>query len=163
MAELPASAQQIIDLHQLIEHDEGGWFRETYRSEETINCPDRTGGERPLITTIHYMLEASRPYALLHRNKSDIVHFYEGGGVFRYLTFSPGDKFEEFFLGPGYQRQLIVAGGTWKATELIDGDWGLVGEAVSPGFDYRDRELAQRSQIIDLHPELRNLPLEFWV
>ncbi len=135
------TATEIIDRLKLERHVEGGWFRETYRSEESVSCSDRVGGERSLLTTIHYLLESSEPYAVLHRNRSDIVHFHEGGGVIRYLTLSPEGKLEESFVGPGYDRQLIVPGGYWKATELVSGDWGMVGEAVSPGFDYLDMEM----------------------
>ena len=38
--------------------------------------------------------------------------------------------------------QLIVKGGCWKATVLENGEYGLLGEAVGPGFDYRDMRIA---------------------
>lgn len=163
MNSIPTSAQQIIDMHHLIRHDEGGWFRETYRSSSIISCPERVGIKRPLITTIHYLLETTQPRGLLHRNKSDIVHFHEGGGVLRYLTLTPQGVLEETFLGDGYERQLTVAGGTWKASELIDGEWGMVGEAVSPGFDYRDRDLADKEKMLENHPEIRDELTEFFL
>lgn len=162
MVGIATSAQQIIDTHNLIRHDEGGWFRETYRSSDIVECTDRTGLTRSRLTTIHYMLENTKPRGLFHRNKSDIVHFYEGGGTLRYLTVTPEGIMEETLLGGGYERQLIVKGGTWKASELINGEWGMVGEAVAPGFDYRDRDLADRNVLVELHPQIKDLPSDFF-
>ena len=42
---------------------------------------------------------------------------------------------------------MVVPGGVWKCTELVvvegrgggqEESWGLLGEAVAPGFDYHD-------------------------
>lgn len=147
------SAEETIKKLDLIRHEEGGWFKETYRSPEEIDCPDREGGKRSLLTTIHYMLDQERPHGLLHRNKSPIIHFYEGGGLLRYVTVSPEGELSETLLGESHERQLTVPGGFWKASELLSGDYGLVGEAVSPGFDYRDWEIANRDEIAKLYPE----------
>lgn len=145
--------QDIISKLGLIRHEEGGWFKETFRSTEEIDCPDREGGKRSLLTTIHYMLDLEKPHGLLHRNKSPIIHFYEGGGLLRYITVSPDGELNETLLGDNHERQLTVAGGYWKASELLSGDYGLVGEAVSPGFDYRDWEIANEREILKLFPE----------
>ena len=147
------SSVEIIQKLGLIRHEEGGWFKETFRSPEEIDCPDRVGTKRSLLTTIHYLLDAERPRGLLHRNKSPIVHFYEGGGVLRYLTVSPEGELTETLLGGEHERQLTVPGGFWKASEVISGDYGLVGEAVSPGFDYRDWDIAVRDEIAKLYPQ----------
>ncbi len=162
MASIPASVRQVIETHNLISHDEGGWFRETYRSPEMVECVDRDGSTRPLLTTIHYMLDCTKPRGLFHRNKSDIVHFYEGGGTLRYLTLTPEGLLQETILGEGHKRQFLVKGGTWKASELIQGEWGMVGEAVSPGFDYRDREIADRNALIKINAEISDLPAELF-
>ena len=36
--------------------EEGGYFKETFRSPQTLSTPDREGGERNLFTTIYYMI-----------------------------------------------------------------------------------------------------------
>ncbi len=138
---------EIIERLGLERHVEGGWFRETYRSDEKVNCPDRAGISRSILTTIHYLLDSSQPYGAIHKNRSDIIHFHEGGGALKYLTVSPAGELEEHILGSGYDRQLVVPGGYWKATELLDGEWGMVGEAVSPGFDFQDMEIDDGSWI----------------
>jgi predicted cupin superfamily sugar epimerase len=97
------------------------------------------------------MIEQSQPYTFLHMNRSDIVHFHEGGNPLRYILLHVDGTLDEKIIGPGYERQLVVPGGVWKATELIGGEWGLVGEAVSPGFDYRDRILANPDEVRKLY------------
>lgn len=147
------SSEAVVSKLGLIRHEEGGWFKETFRSPEMIACPDREGGERSLLTTIHYMLDTGTPRGLLHRNKSPIIHFYEGGGDLRYITVSPSGDLLETLLGAEHEKQLHVPGGYWKASQLLTGDYGLVGEAVSPGFDYRDWDIADREQISELYPQ----------
>ena len=56
--------------------------------------------------------------------------------------------------------QLVVPGGVWKATSLrIDPggagpQWGLVGEAVAPGFDFRDMLIGVEGVLRPLFPEV---------
>lgn len=38
----------------------------------------------------------------------------------------------------GEHLQLAVPGGTWKAMEMEAGDFGLVSEVVSPGWELED-------------------------
>ena len=148
---------ELIEALGLTPHDEGGFFFETYRSAETVPCADRPGGRRPTLTCIYYLLTADAPRGWLHRNRSDIVHFFHAGGPLRYLTLTPDGALSEAVLGPdptrGHRPQLVVPAGVWKATELLDGDFALVGEAVAPGFDYRDRELADRHAIGRNYPQ----------
>jgi len=58
------------------------------------------------------------------------------------------------------EKQLIVPGGVWKSTELVvegPGDWGLLGEAVSPGFDYCDMTIGDEEML-----RKENLPEDEW-
>ncbi len=57
---------------------EGGYFRETYRANETISAsvlPQRFGGDRSFSTAIYYLLTADT-FSALHRLPSDeLFHF----------------------------------------------------------------------------------------
>ncbi|WNO09749.1 cupin domain-containing protein [Teredinibacter sp. KSP-S5-2] len=126
-----------LELHPL----EGGYFKRTYESSRSVG-----NGERKLLTSIYYMLTEDSPIGYLHRNKSDILHFYHAGSPIKYLIVSPSGELDEKILGPdvslGQEPQLLVKGGFWKASELCEGEFGLISEAVSPGFEYADNELA---------------------
>jgi predicted cupin superfamily sugar epimerase len=51
--------------------------------------------------------------------------------------------------------QLHVPGGVWKASQLADGGagYGVISEAVSPGFDFADMELGNRQTLSEAFPE----------
>ncbi len=92
------------------------------------------------------MLTDDNSIGYLHRNKSDITHYFHGGSPLAYLIVHPDGRLDRKMLGAdlerGQQLQLLVPGGCWKASELESGEFGLISEAVAPGFDYADMELA---------------------
>ncbi|MEM7758512.1 MAG: cupin domain-containing protein [Cyanobacteria bacterium P01_A01_bin.40] len=50
--------------------------------------------------------------------------------------------------------QLLVLEGYWKAAVLETGEFGLLGESVAPGFDYRDLEIAEANFLQTSFPQL---------
>ena len=102
------------------------------------------------------MLTDDSPRGHLHRNRSDILHYWHAGSALRYWLLKPTGQLEHVMLGPdlasGEHLQLLVPGGWWKATELVGGDFGLLSEAVCPGFEFADMELASFAVISTVHP-----------
>ena len=149
--------QQLIEKLSLELHIEGGYFSRTYRSDLTTPVPFDTM-PRCLLSSIYYMLTGDSPIGYLHKNKSDIIHYFHVGSPLTYILVTPDGKLDKKILGvdldKGQQAQLIVRGGYWKATELEAGEFGLVSEAVSPGFEYEDMELAEADVIKKLFPHL---------
>lgn len=147
--------RQLIEKLSLQPHIEGGYFARTYSSGLTTSI---AGLQRHLLTSIFYMLTDDSPIGHLHKNKSDIIHYFHGGSPLTYLIVHPDGSLEKRMLGAdldnGQQLQLIVKGGCWKATELEAGEFGLISEAVSPGFDYDDMELAEEAIIKSQFPDL---------
>ena len=143
---------------------EGGYFVRTYTSPRTIKIhkDDGTHPERPLMTSIYYMLTEDSPIGHFNRNASDIVHFFHMGLSLRYYLLTPEGEISSVVLGPnvtaGERPQITVKGGIWKATELVPCkdshyDFGMLGESVAPGFDYADWSMATKEQIMDLLPD----------
>ncbi|WP_372750305.1 cupin domain-containing protein, partial [Litorivivens sp.] len=101
----------LIEKLQLSPHPEGGFFRRTYESSHT-----HLG--RRLMSSIFYLLTDDQPTGHLHRNRSDIVHYWQGGGSLLYTLLTPEGKLLQITLGPdvpsGEQLQLTVPGGFWK-------------------------------------------------
>jgi len=147
---------RLIEQLGLIAHDEGGWFRQGFKSAMTVQTPV---GERHLMDTIFYLLTSESPLGRLHRNRSDITHFLHLGGPVTYLTVSPDGELSRVVMGAdldaGQVLKMTVPGGWWKTSYLADGvEECLVSEAVVPAFDYEDRELATIEAIAAEHPAL---------
>lgn len=147
---------EIIQRLGLQPHVEGGYFRETYRSQEDM-ATERIGGDRQLLTSIYYLLTDDRPIDYLHRNQSPIMHYFHGGAAITYHLIAPAGDRQTIKLGmdlaAGEVPQLLVPSGYWKTAVLEQGEFGLIGEAVAPGFDYRDLEVAQSKLIKSLYPD----------
>ena len=133
-------------------HPEGGYFRRIYTA-----TPVHAGasGERPLATSIYYLLDQAAPRGFLHRNRSDILHFFLDGGPVEYLLLASDGTLRRERLGSGVHdaRFLLVPGGCWKASQLIEGaTHALVAEVVTPGFDYADHQFASLDDLRREHP-----------
>jgi predicted cupin superfamily sugar epimerase len=121
-------------------HPEGGFYRETFRSQTTIELPGWSG-ERSLATSIIYLLVAGQRSAR-HRVRGDELWLWQGGAP---MELTVGDT--ERLLGPdaeaGHELQLLVPGGTWQsATPARDeASWSLAACVVAPGFEFADFEV----------------------
>ncbi len=137
--------EEIIQHLGLVEHVEGGYFTETYRSELEVDT-NRIDKKRSILTSIYYMLTSDRPIDHFHRNQSNILHYFQAGSAITYLILSQAGELTKVKLGLNFSQgevaQLLVPGGYWKAAVLEQGEFGLLGESVAPGFDYRDMEIA---------------------
>jgi uncharacterized protein len=159
------SAQEIIKKLDLMPHPaEGGYFRETYRSTETIprgTLPARYPADRSFSTSIYYLLipgTCSRLHCLF---SDEVFHFYLGDPV-TMLLLHPDGSSEEIALGPdienGQRPQVVVLQGTWQGSFLQSGGrFALLGNTVAPGFDYADYEAGYRDRLIGLFPGRKEL------
>lgn len=150
----------IIKALNLQPHPEGGWYRETYRSTETIAAsalPKRFDGPRCYATAIYFLLN-SENFSALHRIKSDEQwHFYSGSPLTvhvihadgRYTQIKLSSKLEE-----GETFQAVVPRGCWFGATVDTPDaYALVGCSVAPGFDFADFEMAQAESLSQEFPQ----------
>ena len=153
------TADNIIRALNLTPHPEGGYFKETYRADETIaanSLPDRFGGGRRLGTAIFFLL-TSRDVSCFHRIKADeIWHFYFGCPLLLHILQKNG-SYRTITLGTAFDRgetpQATVLQGDWfGATVVNKEDFALVGCTTAPGFDFADFELADRQQLTRDYP-----------
>lgn len=152
-----ADAERWIGVLGLEAHPEGGWFRETWRSAETIPAaalPPRFGGDRSLATSIAYLLaEGERSH--FHRLRADETWWHHAGGAM-HLWFL-GSASRQVVVGAA-TPQAHVPHGTWFAAEPEPGaSFSLVGCGVAPGFEYEDLELGRRDALLAAHPTEREL------
>ncbi|MDO8860530.1 cupin domain-containing protein [Haliea sp. E1-2-M8] len=137
-------------------HVEGGYFARTFQPDHRPQV-ETPRGPRYTMTSIHYLLTNDSPIGHWHRNESDIVHFYHLGAPVHYYLLHPDGRLEQAVLGPdlaaGQRLQLTVHGGVWKASHLPAGEYGLISEAVAPGFDYADMALGKRAELLAEFPQ----------
>jgi predicted cupin superfamily sugar epimerase len=138
------NADYYISKLKLIEHPEGGYFRETFRSSEEIIFPGFEG-KRSYYTSIYFLLKAGQTSAL-HRIKSDEIWCHHDGGTLNIIEIDENGKEIITRLGKNIENgetlQYLVKAGRWFGGRLHEGaDFCLVGCQVSPGFDFRDFEL----------------------
>lgn len=149
--------QDIIDQLSLKQHVEGGYFLENYRSPEQMET-DREGNQRAVMTSIYYLLTDDQPIDHLIQNKSDIMHYFQAGWPITYILVDLEGNLSRVKLGLGIANgetpQLMVPKGYWKAAVLEAGEYGLLGEAVAPGFDYRDMTMAKADEIKARFPDI---------
>lgn len=155
-----------IEKLNLKKHPEGGWFNETYRSEEIAfkqALPAGFSGERNFSTSIYYLLEGD-DFSAFHRIKSDeIWHFYAGDSAVELLSIENG-KIRKQFCGNNPEEnqcfQVVVNKNTWFAARLVNKNgFALVGCTVSPGFHFDDFEMGTR-EIIEQNTELEKEIIE---
>ncbi|MDF2156241.1 cupin domain-containing protein [Algoriphagus sp. CAU 1675] len=137
----------------LLPHPEGGYYRETYRSEILHDTPS---GKRNLSTCIFFLL-TSENVSHFHRIKSDELWFWhEGSSLLIHLL---GDKGHEILkLGPvdgkGCLPQQLVKAGILFGSTLEDANsYALVSCTVAPGFDFADFELFKAEDLLKDFPD----------
>lgn len=142
-------------------HPEGGYYKETYRSE-TEFLPENDSafnGKRNVCTGIYFLITNGN-FSAFHRIKSDEMwHFYDGAPLNVYVIHQDG-SLEILKVGidahKGELPQAVVPANTWFASES-SGDFSLVGCTVSPGFDFSDFELAQKSKLSKEFPQHKEI------
>ena len=152
------TAQDYIEHLELMEHPEGGYYKESYRSAATITglCLPGFGGDRSFSTAIYFLLEQG-DFSAFHRIKSDECwHFYDGGILLIHVLPPNGDYVCKRLgknLGEGELLQFIVPAGAWFASEPAPGSsFSLVGCTVAPGFDFEDFEMAKEENLLQSYP-----------
>ena len=154
------TAKSLIEALRLERHpEEGGYFRETYRSAESFEPGKGFAGIRSVGTAIYYLLTADT-WSALHRLPGDeIFHFYLGDPV-EMLMLHPDGRDEILILGHDVRTmhvQHVVGGNIWQGSRLVNGGrWALLGTTMAPGFDYRDYERGTASLMAD-YPSRRTM------
>jgi uncharacterized protein len=168
MQSIQQNAEYFIEKLGMHQHPEGGWFKETYRSNETISSkhlPHRFGGDRSFCTGIYFLLKGNE-FSSFHRIKSDEMwHFYYGGPLNVYVITESGES-EIIHLGNNVEAgevfQAVVKAGCWFASHPVDeNSFSLVGCTVAPGFDFADFELAKGEELIKQFPQHATLIKRF--
>ena len=138
----PEYINNIVENYELAPHPEGGFFRETYRSEFS--------------TGIFYLLVQDQKSSL-HRIKSDEMwHFYAGDAI-AIVELTSNGSFKETLLDMG-NVQHVVSANTWFGAYLPDGAaYALTGCTVAPAFHFQDFEMGNKEALLKEFPKAKKV------
>ncbi len=130
-------------------HPEGGWYRETWRSDVSFS-PESYPGPRPAATAIYFLLNPGEE-SQWHVVRSDELWLWHAGGPLLLRLGGIGESPDEIAavrltlgidLAAGQRPQVIVPGGVWQSAIVAADEPVLVSCVVSPGFDFADFRMA---------------------
>ncbi len=160
----PEGIIELLDLQPL--PVEGGHFRQTYRSEESVPgnaLPDRYQREKLLCTAIYYLLTTDPDsFSAMHRLPTDeIYHFYLGDPVEMLLLYPDGGSAVVRLghdLRAGQQVQFVVPSGVWQGARLAEGgQFALMGTTMAPGYDEGDYTAGPQQALIERYRDRADL------
>lgn len=130
-------ADAIIAALGLLQHPEGGWFREIHRSAAAPN-------QRAAVTSIDYLLKASERSHWHRVDAEEIWHFHAGAALELSIS-GDGVDSSSHRLGlnfaQGERPQIVVPKFAWQSARSL-GAFTLVGCTVAPGFEFSGFEMA---------------------
>jgi hypothetical protein len=138
------TADQLIERFDLAPHPEGGWFRETWRSQAGH-------GKRAAASAVYYVIQSGQ-CSHWNRVDADEMWLWHSGDPLD-LSISATDEgpLRTVRLGgriwEGEEPQLIVPAGQWQsATPVEGGECGFtfLSCVVAPAFEFAGYELAER-------------------
>lgn len=157
------TAEYFVEKLNMTAHPEGGFFKETFRSEENVSI-DKMKIEsevtRQLWTSIYFLLRDGE-VSHFHRLKSDEMWYYHAGSPLTIYMISPEGELVIEQLGlsseNGEKPQVLVPKGYIFGSAMNQEGYALVGCMVSPGFEFSDFELFDRNYLLETFPQYRDV------
>lgn len=144
MTDLPDWARQL----DLSPHPEGGWFRETWRSDLTFPqsaLPSDYTGPRQAGTAILFLLMPGQQSAWHTVRSAELWLWHRGSPLLLEVGREQAGA-DTVPLGPditaGQTPQFVVPPGHWQRARPRDDEPTLVSCVVVPGFDFADFALS---------------------
>ena len=132
----------IISTHNLVPHPEGGFYRETYRSEHS--------------TGIFYLLTKGQKSSF-HKIKSDEMWHFYGGDSISIVEITSLGMIKETLLDKN-NVQYVVPADVWFGAYLPDGsEYAFMGCTVAPAFHFCDFEMGDKKKMIEEFPKAKDM------
>lgn len=152
----------------LLPHPEGGFYKEIYRSSESIpdkGLPSRFHGNRDMATSIYFLLKEGDLSAFHKLLSDEIWHYYAGGPCAIHIITENG-KLVHKYLGPDYRNnqhfQVVVLHDCWFAANPLPGSsFTLAGCTMAPGFSFEDFLLGDPEELIRQYPAHKTIIRKF--
>lgn len=157
------TAEYFIEKLDMIAHPEGGFYKETFVSEETITDGDldvNVNGTRNLWSSIYFLLRDGE-VSNFHRLKSDEMWYYHDGQPLTIYMITPDGELITKQLGLDVENgefpQVLVPKGYIFGSSMNNDGFALVGCMVAPAFTFEDFELFERNELLDMYPHLEDI------
>ena len=139
---------ELIERYELIDHPEGGYYKETFRASIK-------GNERSALSSIYYLLHHDN-FSALHTIDADECWYHHEGGVLEIHTFHEDTGYFVKRLGSSSENAepfFIVPAGTVFGSCLEDkSSYCLVSCAVAPAFEFEHFEINKRVELLERFP-----------
>lgn len=153
----------LVRKYEMLSHPEGGFYKETYRSNRQVILDGET---YPAGTDIFYLLRNFKhlgDFSAWHKLKGvdETWFFHEGRDLTIYMIDLEG-KLAKLILGQSEAAnyQIHIPRDTWFSA-VVEGDdpsgYCLVSCAVFPGFDFKCFELADRDKLGHEFPQYQEI------
>lgn len=151
------TAEEIIKrLHLVPLPEEGGYYRQTFKSDGILAHLPNHKGPRSFSTAIYYLVTPEE-FSALHRvPQVEMFHFYLGDPV-EMIQITESGHLTRLVIGTdlavGHEPQVTVAPNVWQGTRLLaGGKFALMGCTVTPGFEFADFEIQTRDELTRRFP-----------
>ena len=152
--------RSIVQELDLAPHPEGGFYKETYRSQGIVSqkdLGDAYGGARNFSTSIYFLL-TSESFSAFHKIEQDEQwHFYLGSPIKLHVIAPDGTYWNQAIginFAKGEVPQYMVPGNHWFATEVPESaSFALAGCTVAPGFNFKDFVMPSRASLTEMFPQ----------
>ncbi|WKA53317.1 cupin domain-containing protein [Planococcus shixiaomingii] len=150
------NADYWIDHLNMEEHPEGGYFKQSFKSRETIERESHPG-QRNLYTSIYFLLR-SENISHFHQLLSDELWYFHAGSSLTVHIIDPAGTYRQEKLGlemeKGEKPQVLVEKGSIFGSSVDEENtFSLVGCMVSPGFDFADFKLYSQAELLKDFPQ----------
>jgi len=153
------NAKYFIKKLDMIKHPEGGYYKESFTSNEVIDV-NNGKAKRKLWTSIYFLLQTGE-VSHFHKLESDELWYYHGGSSLTIYMIDMEGNFITKKLGlnidKGEQPQVLVPKGFIFGSAMNNKGYALVGCMVSPGFDFEDFKLYSRKELLELYPQYTDI------
>ena len=158
-------ALELIEQLNLTKHPEGGYYNQTYCSENKV-LSYKINDKRPAITDIYFLLpngQNSKFHKVAH---DEIWHFYEGDPLIIHSFDEKTNNYNSQIIGnknnnpPNYKA--VIKGGYWQAAQTT-GNYTLVGCTVGAGFDFKDFAMLEKDSEVAQNILQNNANLKYLI
>lgn len=160
------TADYFIKELNMIAHREGGFYKESFKSEETLAdriSNDEKKESKKLWSSIYFLLRDGE-VSNFHRLKSDEMWYYHSGSPLTIYMITPDGNLITEQLGlnieKGEKPQVLVPKDYIFGSAMNNEGYALVGCMVSPAFDFKEFELFERDYLLEKYPYYKEVILK---